>query len=57
MRHSVIDIIELPSMSRMEHTVVFGVTPAIFTIDFALREDDAVIIHSHYKATAISHSV
>lgn len=44
-------------MSRLEHIVVFGITPAIFPVDFVLREGDAVIIHSLYKAIVIWHSV
>lgn len=44
-------------MSRLELTVVFGITPAIFPIDFVVREDGAVIFHSLYKAIAIWHSV
>lgn len=41
----------------LEHIVVFGGTPAIFPVDFVLREDGAVIIHSLYKAIAIWQSV
>lgn len=34
-----------------------GRTPAIFPVDFVLREDVAVIIHSLYKAIAVWQSV
>lgn len=44
-------------MSRLKHIVVFRIIPAIFPVDFVLREDGAVIIHSFYKAIAIWQSV
>ena len=44
-------------MNRLEHIVVFGITLAIFPVEFVLREDGAVIIHSLDKAIAIWHLV
>lgn len=36
---------------------MFGRTPAIFPVDFVLREDGIAIIHSLYKAIDIWQSV